>query len=60
MSEDNDRPKPFMAKFEIPMPPGTTDEQIAAAAPTGPKTTNTPPVGNIPADTHLDGDWGWE
>lgn len=58
MSEKDDKPKPFLANFEIPIPPGVTEEEMLAAGPTGPKGTRTPPMGNIPADSHVDGDWG--
>lgn len=52
-----DVPKPFMAKFEIPLPKEVTEEEFnAKITGTGPKSTSTGGHGGIPPDTAVDGD----
>jgi hypothetical protein len=54
------KPKPFMAKYEIPLPKEITAEEFQAAITgTGPKTTSTGGFGGTPSDTAADGDIDW-
>jgi hypothetical protein len=53
----DDRPKPFMAKFEVPMPKDITEAEFnAKLTGTGPKTTHTGGFGTSPPDTAADVD----
>jgi len=53
----DERPKPFMAKFEVPLPKEVNEAEFnAKLTGTGPKTTHTGGFGGGPSDTAADVD----
>lgn len=57
MAEKPEKPKPFTAKFEVPLPKQISEAEFKASITgTGPKATGTGGVGGLPPDTAADVD----